>query len=141
MFYATTEVRKMKLTDVRIILIIIIALGSCGEGFYNLVTVSPDKTYRIQLTEKKTEYSAQDHWTYKVFLGLEKNAQTILQNELIYSGDELDARFGNIASDAKWISGKILKLSSGRFDTADQVDEVELHNDSGKRLTYFLISW
>jgi hypothetical protein len=131
----------MKLTDIRILSIIIIVLGSCGEGFYNLVTVSPDKTYRIQLTEKKTEYPPPNYWIYEVFLGLEKNAQTILRNEIIYTGDESDARFRNIASEAKWISGKILKLSRGGFDTAEQVDEVEIHNDSGKRLTYLLISW
>jgi hypothetical protein len=131
----------MRVIRSSIFLIIIISLGGCYDRLYRLTTVSPSNTYRIQLAETKTEYSDQNLWPYKVFLEIEKNGRAILNNELLYSGDELDARFGNIASKAEWINEKILKLSSGKFDTAQQFDQVEVHNDSGKHLTYVLITW
>jgi hypothetical protein len=123
-----------------IYLLIILSLVGCDGRFYHLTTVSPGNSYKILLSETKTEISDKDRWPYKVFLEIEKSGQVILQNEVLYSGDDMDARFGNIASESEWLNEKTLKLSRRKFDKM-QVDHLEIHNDSGNRLTYALIAW
>jgi hypothetical protein len=122
-------------------LIFIFIFGSCGERLYSLTTVSPRNTYRIRLEETKTEVSIQNLWPYKVFLNLEKNGQVIVNNAILYSGDDWDARFGNIASEAEWVSEKIVRFGREKANAARPYDWIEFHNDSGQTLTYVLISW
>lgn len=116
-------------------------LQSCGERFYNLATTSPGKTYGVRLTEKKTEYSPQNLWPYKVFFALEKNGHTIVSDSIIHSGDDIDERYGNVASEADWISEKVLRLSYRKINAEQPHDSIEVYNDSGQTLPYVLIHW
>lgn len=124
-----------------LVLMIIILLGSCSERLYNLTTVSPEKTYRIQLKETKTEVSPKNSLPYQVALELEKNGQVIVKNAILHSGDELDERFGNVAPVAEWISKKILRFGREKSDVIQRYDWIEFYNDSGQSLIYVLISW
>jgi hypothetical protein len=76
-----------------------------------------------------------------VFLELEKNGQVIVNNAILYSGDEWDARFGNIASEAEWISEKVVRFGREKANATRPYDWIEFHNDSGQTLIYVLISW
>jgi len=51
-----------KITGGVLFLMTTLFMQSCGERFYKLATVSPGKTYRVRLIEKKTEISAENHW-------------------------------------------------------------------------------
>ena len=116
-------------------------LQSCGERFYNLARVSPEKTYGVRLTEKYTKYSSQNLLPYKVFLTLEKNGHAIVSDSIIHSGDEMDERYGIVASEADWISDKVLRLSYRKINAEQPHDWIEFHNDSGQTLPYVLIHW
>lgn len=122
-------------------LVTILFLQSCGGKLYNLATTSPGKTYSLRLTEKETEYSPQNLWPYKVFLTLEKNGHTIVSDSIIHSGDDLDERYGNVASEAEWISEKVLRLSYRKISAEQPHDSIEVHNNSGQSLSYVLIHW
>ena len=119
----------MKSTGRILFLIMILPLGSCCERLYNLTTVSPKKTYVIQLTETKTETSFQNTLPYKVFLHVERGGVSIVNSDILYSGDGWDARFGTIASEAEWIDEKIVRFGRRKFDAAQQYDWIEFHNN------------
>jgi hypothetical protein len=132
----------MKNTAGRLLLLMAVFFSqSCGERFFRLDTVSPGKTYVVRLTEKKTEYSAQNLWPYKVFLTLEKNGRAFVSDSIVYTGDEMDARFGNMASKSDWISDKVLRLAYSKINAGVPHDWIEFHNDSGQTLPYVLIHW
>jgi len=130
-----------KITGSVLFLMTTVLLQNCGERFYNLATISPGKTYGVRLTEKKTEYSAQNLWPHKVFLTLEKNGHAIVSDSIIYTGDDMDARFGNMASEADWINNKALRLAYRKINTEQPYDWIEFHNSSGQTLPYVLIHW
>jgi len=131
---------KMKSAHIHV-LIITLFLGGCSERLYSLTTVSPEKTYRIQLEEKKTGVSPQNPLPYQVFLELEKDGQVIVKNAILHSGDEWDARFGKIAPVAEWMSEKLLRFGREKSDVVQQYDWIEFYNNSSQPLTYVFISW
>lgn len=129
-----------KITGGVLFLMTALFMQSCGERFYKLATVSPGKTYRVRLIEKKTEISAENHWPYKVFLTLEKEGHTGVSDATIYTGDEMQARFGNIASETEWVAEKVLRLAREKINAGRPFDWIEFRNDSGETLSYVLIN-
>ncbi len=131
----------MKTISSSISLIIILFLGSCGDKLYSLTTTSPGKTYKIQLNEVKTEITSQNLLPYKVTFELERNGRVVVENAILYSGDELDPRFGIIASESEWISEKVIRFGREKANAVKPYDWLEFHNESSQPLTYVFVSW
>lgn len=131
----------MKKISFLIFLMMIITLGSCSERLYDFATTSPGKTYRVQLTETKTEVSPQNTLPYKTFFRLEKQGNMILGNEILYSGDDNDPRFATIAPEAEWISERTVRFGRMKITANRPYDWIEFHNNSSQPLTYAFISW
>jgi hypothetical protein len=140
-FYRRDKAIMKKINGCVVFLVTTFFLQGCGESFYNLATVSPGKTYKVRLTEKETEYSSQNLWPYKVFLTIEKNGHAIVSDSIIYTGDSMDARFGNMASETDWISDKVLRFANIKINAEQSHDWIEFHNDSGQTVPYVLIHW
>lgn len=121
-----------------IALTIILFVVSCRSQRYllNIDSISPDKQYRVYLTEIHSKVSEQDPWPYKVLMKLEKKRELLLQNEILDHYDDGDIGLGQFVKNSEWVSNNVLWLGDGSIQNKQKYDWIEVSNNSNNTLSY-----
>ena len=100
---------------------------------------SPNKTYKIELKEQivlKDSFLS-CYGNHSVKMSVEKNQQPLITDEIIYSGDGMDGRFGK--PNAFWLSENVLSFYGQPTDSAKR-DEVKVINQTDKTINYLIVN-
>ena len=95
--------------------------------------ISPNKTYEIQLKEQVIieDRFMTCYGDHKVTMSVEKNNQQFISEEVIYSGDGMDQRFGE--TDGFWLAENVLSFY-GETKSTGKHSEIKVINQTNKEI-------
>jgi hypothetical protein len=114
-------------------LLLMIGVGFSLSGQNLSYTVSPNRKYKVEITQKRDAAGIERY----VYLNAYRNGEQFVRSKLIYTGDTLDNDFRDLYPNYSWISQSVLKL--GRKVDETQSNRLHIRNESSKRISYLLI--
>ena len=139
-----TSHRFLKIATICLGLTISFSLNGCAitcvfePAPLDATIVSPNKTYEIRLKEqielKNNFWSC--YGDHNVKMSVAKNLQPFISDEVIYSGDSLDGRFGEL--NGFWLSENVLSLY-GKPNGFGIYDEIKIINQTEKVVQFIEI--
>lgn len=121
---------------------------SCGwfvyksDSSYSLTTESPDRTYKVVLKQETGTGKVNPAREAEARIGFNvtKGGTSIVSKELLYSGDSLDMPFETLYPQHSWVSESVLRFGEELPGFKAQHDEIKVHNQTNRSLTYLRVN-
>ena len=94
-------------------------------------TESPEHRYQVEIVKR------QFFVEHAVYLNAYRGQDRVVNRELLFTGDFLDAGFQERYPNYLWVSENILRI--GRNDVAERASEIVVSNESASAVSYLLL--
>jgi hypothetical protein len=115
------------------------SMVSCQPKPYTLTTASPNHTYSVQLVER---LNPTDEPSYNHVVGLKiySGGRLIADDPHFSRGVWPDERFGRELPEHGWVGDNMLRFGKTPLSSQTKYDEVLIHNNTAKIVTYLVIN-